>query len=71
MNTNLILLVVVLVQLACCHAFVSTKMVSNGIKYSKRNALLNMSFDTKVFKKEAVDMAGTTEFVVKGSTSVS
>ena len=28
------------------------------------------NFETKVFKKEAVDMAGTTEYVVKGGTEL-
>lgn len=33
-----------------------------------RKSSLQMSFETKSFTKEAVDMAGTTEYVVKGGT---
>ena len=36
-----------------------------GVRHSKT---LSMSFDSSFFQKEAVDMSGTTEFVVKGGT---
>ena len=74
MNTVLFLQLLCAV-VAICNAFQTSgtsRMRANALTSVQRmSSPLKMSFETKYFKKDAVDMAGTTEYVVKGGTHVS
>jgi ketol-acid reductoisomerase len=46
----------------------SPRVGGHGLRARPSMSALRMSFDTKAFTKEAVNMAGTTEYIVKGGT---
>lgn len=59
-------LVVVLAGQACAFSPRPSALGRSVVRKSSNS--LQMSFDTKAFTKEAVDMSGTTEYIVKGGT---
>lgn len=62
-------LIVALCVAACsCNAFTPARMGSALRRPMTYQQKMTMSFDTKAFTKEAVNMAGTTEYIVKGGT---